>query len=241
MRPPGPVYLVAMDTTPVGQPKELRVAALAQGWRQAGDSRHYFADTYAMMTASMVAAMNDDTFVDSEWVGRLITRFTDYYLDAVCEADSGTACPPAWAVAFEACARGTSHPLQLIMLGINAHINSDLVFALCDVMPDWSSMSDHERAVRQQDYLAVNNVIALLVDRLQNELVDADDPVLAILDRLMGPTDEWLFRHLVARWRDVVWEDGCRLLSAASGSQREQLGREIIARAGRTGRIISDL
>ncbi|MCB0911599.1 MAG: hypothetical protein KDB60_08290 [Propionibacteriaceae bacterium] len=229
-----------MDATPADRLTELRVAALARSWHLAGDNRHYFADTYAMMTAAMVAEVNAGTFLDNPWVGRLVGRFTDYYLDAVRDSESGGACPPAWTEAFEACSR-SEHHLQLIMLGINAHINNDLVFALCDVMSDWNSLGEEVRQVRRADYLAVNNVIALLVDRMQEELVNARDPVLGVLDRLLGPSDEWLFRRLVTTWRDSAWEDGCRLLSSTSDSERQQLRSEIIERAGRNGRLISAL
>lgn len=227
-------------STPV-ELTDLRVATLAEGWRQAGDRRHYFADTYATMTAAMVAAVNQGTFQDNQWVGRLVERFTDYYLDAVRDSESGTACPPAWTEAFDACSHDGKHHLQLIMLGINAHINNDLVFSLCDVMPEWNTLDEGVREMRQQDYLAVNNVIALLVDRMQDELVDADDPVLGILDRVLGPGDEWLFRHLVTSWRDVAWDDCRRLLASASDSEREGLRAEVIERAARTGRLISAL
>ncbi len=228
-----------MDATPVTRPTELRVAALAQEWCLAGDSRHFFADTYALMTAAMIAEVSDGTFRDNPWVTRLVERFTDYYLDAVHGSESGGGCPPAWTEAFQACSHSEQHPLQLIMLGINAHINNDLVFALADVMPDWNDLDETARDTRREDYLAVNSIIAHLIDSMQEELLNADDPVLGILDRLLGPSDEWLFRQLVTSWRDAAWEDGCRLLSCASEDERQQVRKAVLKRARKTGRLIS--
>lgn len=231
-------YLVAMDAT---RPTELRVAALARQWRLAGDGRHLFADTYAIMTAAMVAGVTAGSFRDNPWVAHLVERFTDYYLDAVHGVDSGGGCPPAWTAAFEACSHGGQHPLQLVLLGINAHINNDLVFALADVMPDWSDLDEDARDARRQDYLAVNDIIASLVDSMQEELINADDPLLGIIDRLLGPSDEWLFRRLVTSWRDAAWDDGCSLLVSVTEDERQQVREAVALRASRTGRLISAL
>lgn len=220
---------------------ELRVAALGSQWQLVGDSRHHFANTYALMTAAMVAEVNAGSFEDNPWVAHLIARFTDYYLEAVHCSDSGSRCPPAWTLAFEACSHAERHPLQLILLGVNAHINNDLPLALIDVMPDWNRLNAEARATRRVDYLAVNDIMASLVDTMQDELLNTEDPVLQILDDLLGPGDEWLFRRLVTAWRDDAWDDGCLLLSAISDDERLRLRKAVEKRAHRTGRMISFL
>jgi hypothetical protein len=50
-----------------------------------------------------------------------------------------------------------------------------------------------------------------------------------VLDRALGPVDEWLVTHMVADWREQVWENAVRLLDMPSKEMRQERCRLIEA------------
>ena len=212
---------------------------MSAGWTAAKDRRAIFADAYGRMTAAMVDATTTTQFVDPEWVRRLLDRFADYYFVAVDAHDHGSdQCPAAWSRAFDACALDDQHPLQVLFLGINAHINYDLVFALADVMEDWPELGGAHRSNRRADHDAVNVVIARTIDEVQEEVVSLWSPGMASLDVLAGRVDEWVFSRLIADWRATVWDDAIRLLESPR-SDRGPVVNAVVARAERMARIVA--
>ena len=214
---------------------------MSAGWSAVSDRRAIFADAYGCMTAAMVDAAATTQFVDCEWVKRLLDRFAEYYFMAVDAHEHGsTECPPAWSRAFDACGLDDQHPMQVLFLGINAHINYDLVFALADVMEDWPDLDLDRRRMRREDHDEVNVVIARTVDEVQQEVVAAWSPSMAGLDVLGGRVDEWLFSRLIAEWRATVWDDAIRLLETPA-SQRAPVIEGVVARTERLGRFVAGL
>ncbi len=149
-------------------------------------------------------------------------------------------CPLAWTRAFDACALDDQHPLQVLFLGINAHINYDLVFALADVMEDWADLDVARRNIRRADHDAVNVVIARTIDEVQEEVVSRWSPGMASLDVIAGRVDEWLFSRLIADWRATVWDDAIRLLEAPM-SDRALVVDTVVARSERMARVVAGL
>jgi hypothetical protein len=215
----------------------LRMRQLVHDWTEQGDRRAIFADAYGTMTSNMVAAIERGEFDDCGWVDRLLHRFADYYFEAVDAYESGGDCPQVWRHALDGTHSQDLHPLQHLFLGINAHINYDLAFALADVLDDWSSLDAVLRNGRHTDHDAVNLVIACTVDQVQESVVEPLSPGMGILDRLLGPVDEWAFSNLIANWRDDVWHDAVDLVEAESLDRR----REVSDRIGRRAQRLADL
>ena len=214
---------------------------MSTGWTASNDRRAIFADAYGRMTAAMVDATTTTQFVDPEWVRRLLDRFAEYYFVAVDAHEHGSdQCPAAWSRAFAACTLDDQHPLQVLFLGINAHINYDLVFALADVMEDWPDLDVERRSRRRADHEAVNVVIARTIDEVQEEVVSVWSPGMASLDVIAGRADEWLFSRLIGEWRATVWDDAIRLLEAP-GSGRGAVVEAVVARTERMARFVAGL
>lgn len=212
---------------------------MSAGWTASNDRRAIFADAYGRMTAAMVDATTATQFADPEWVTRLLDRFAEYYFVAVDAHEHGSdQCPTAWSHAFSACSLDDQHPLQVLFLGINAHINYDLVFALADVMEDWPELDIARRDVRRADHDAVNVVIARTIDEVQEEVVSRWSPGMAGLDALAGRVDEWVFSRLIADWRATVWDDAIRLLESPT-LDRGQVVDAVVARTERMARIVA--
>lgn len=215
-----------------------RLATMVADWEPTGDRRAIFADAYGHMTIRMTEAIEADQFGDSVWVGRLLDGFADYYFEA-CDDHGigGDGCPGVWRDALDACADDGTHPLQLLLLGMNAHINHDLVFALADVLDDWDDLSPPQRDLRLDDHRSVNDVIENTVDEVQDVVVARWSPGMGTLDRALGPLDEWVFSRMIAGWRDDVWDASQQLLMAGE-EDRPDIERAVHERSRRTARLI---
>jgi hypothetical protein len=218
-----------------------RMQTLLDEWGAAGDRRAVFLDCYQRMTAAMDRGLAAGDFADAAWVERLLDRFADYYFVTVDGWHADRSCVPApWVVAHEAAERGAATP-QLLLAGVNAHINYDLALTLVDLLGgEWAALDDEGRAVRRDDYDRVNDVIRRTADEVQDEVLERHAPALALLDPLMGRIDEWSAVRLLTGWRDSVWRDATTFVEAA-GSDRsawESRRAEQCARRGR--RILLD-
>lgn len=48
-----------------------------------------------------------------------------------------------------------------------------------------------------------------------------------LVDKLLGPVDEWLISQLITRWRDEVWEHALAMLARPDRQGRECMRAEI--------------
>lgn len=214
-----------------------RMLALTAEWKEKGDRRCIFAEAYGTMTANMLDSLTGLDYQDAAWVNRLLHRFADYYFDAVDAYESGGRCPEVWHMALEASVRDDYHPLQHLFLGINAHINYDLAFAIADVTEDWTDLEEELRSVRRADHDSVNLIIARTVDEVQSTIIAPLSPALGLVDRLLGRADEWAFSSLVAGWRDAVWVDAVELMEAVD-ADRGKVVERIETRARETADLV---
>ncbi len=236
---PAPVDLptpAPVDLTTPGSVAS-RLAAMVGEWETAGDRRAIFADAYGHMTTRMGQAVEANEFGDGDWVVRLLDGFAGYYFVACDGHRTGGACPDAWRNALDACDDDGTHPLQVLLLGINAHINHDLVFALADVLDDWNDLTPTMRDLRLADHRRVNTVIAGTVDQVQDQVVARWSPAMGTLDRALGPMDEWVSSRLIGGWREDVWDSTQQLLTAGE-QDRPAVERAIHERSQRMARLI---
>ena len=195
--------------------------SLGAGRRRA---RAIFLSCYEMMTNNVLAALAAGEFHDPAWVRHLLSHFADYYFRALDAYDADEASAPAvWACACRAAARRGAPAVQQLVLGVNAHINYDLVFATADLLADdWESMSAEGRARRQSDYNHVNEVVGRTINQAQAEILNRREPMLEIVDVMLGPIDEWLVELEVSRWRDEVWAQALHRVGLRDPTAREQ-------------------
>jgi hypothetical protein len=201
---------------------------MAQQWETQQDPRAIFLRCYSMMSANMLQALEDQRFQNSDWVSVLLHRFADYYFDALACFDCGEAVPAVWQHVHQLSTRKKLHVLQHLLLGVNAHINYDLVLTLNDVLEqDWKELSEKERQSRYQDHVMVNTIIAETIDAVQDEVVEQYSPRMDLIDRIMGRLDERLLVGLISRWRESVWENAVRMLESQDTHQKELMRQEL--------------
>lgn len=203
----------------------------ADQWENQRDYRFVFLRCYSMMTANMLQAIVEGQFRDREWVDMLLHRFADYYFDALrMYEEQNEFVPPVWKQVHDASKECHLHVLQHLLLGINAHINYDLVLAIYDAMvPDWKALSPEARQWRMEDHNTVNRIIGSTIDAVQDEVVEREAPFMKIVDQLMGRVDEWLLSELISSWRTEVWKESCRMLASAQDEEKESMRKTLEA------------
>jgi hypothetical protein len=216
------------------------MGTLIQDWEAIGSPKAVFLNCYRMMTNNTLAALAHGEFADPRWVDRLLHRFADYYFEAleIYESDPLSA-PVVWQLAHDTTRDPDALPLQNLLLGVNAHINYDLVLTLDELLqPEWAALSEEARLERYNDYTHVNDIIGRTIDQVQDEILAPMMPVAGIFDRLMGPLDELLLSHIITKWRESVWENACRLLTGDEEIKREVMVEQVEAAALDIGRMI---
>lgn len=210
-------------------PTLQRMQALIAGWDRDSDPRSIFLRCYLLMTRNMLAAIDAGEFNDPAWVRVFLHRFADYYFDALDEYDrKGELTPPVWRTVHDATRNEDTFVLQNLLLGINAHINYDLVLTLVDLMDhEWASLGPVDREKRYQDHYHVNAIIGRTIDIVQDQVVEVLAPGMDLIDKLMGPIDEWLISELISKWRDEVWIYAVNLIETVDQQQRQQQLSEI--------------
>ncbi|MCI4669495.1 MAG: DUF5995 family protein [Bacteroidia bacterium] len=195
-----------------------RMDSLAKEWENLNDNRAIFLRCYCMMTQNMVVALDAKRFQDEEWVRHMLGRFAEYYFDALACFDCGEEVPNAWKYVHEAAEQEDLHVLQHLFLGVNAHINYDLVLTLYEILrPEWYMLPDSKRENRYKDHLLVNTIIAETIDKVQDEVVEKHAPGMDIIDKLMGRLDEKLIAGMISNWRKSVWKHTLQLLESKGG------------------------
>jgi len=221
-------------------PVLIRMQTLIESWEAAGDQRMIFLRCYSMMTRNVLAALQQSEFHDPAWVEHLMEHFAEYYFTALdAYHQSPSSAPRVWQVAYQAVGAPQTTALQNLLLGVNAHINYDLVLTLADILgPEWASLDSDRRAIRYTDHYHINAIIARTIDAVQDQVLEPAMPVMDIFDKLMGPLDEYLISRLLTGWRDAVWRNTTRLLETHDPQQKAQALLEIEAESLRIGAVI---
>jgi hypothetical protein len=196
------------------QPVLVRMNSLLTRWEAAQDRRLIFLSCYRMMTQNILTAIETKEFEDPAWVNTLMENFANYYFQALDAYESDPSQPPAaWQIAFKAANSPHIHAMQNLVLGVNAHINYDLVFALSELLgPEWPHLNKAQRQLRYRDHCKVNEVISQTIDAVQDQVIDRYEPAWGVVDKMLGPIDEWMTSLFISRWREEVWEHAVQIL-----------------------------
>jgi hypothetical protein len=217
-----------------------RMAGLIRQWEGAADRRALFLTCYVMMTRNVLSAIDAGDFRDPPWVSDLLDRFADYYFAALESVEDQVAgAPAAWRLAFDAARDPDLQVMQHLLLGINAHINYDLVLCLSDVLaPEWQALSVDGRQARYLDHCHINDIIGRTIDAVQDQIVDRYSPWMEVVDRALGRLDEWLVLQMIAHWRDEVWALAVQRVELPDEPAREAQRRAIEEAAVNRGHLI---
>jgi hypothetical protein len=209
-------------------------SALERGFRAGRDRRSIFLTLYGVVSADMRDRVASGAFADGAWVERYAVAFANLYRAALEAHEAGrmTAVPRAWRICFETARAGTGTVLQDVLLGVNAHVNNDLAFALDRVAVD----PDRER--RRRDHNAVNQVLEGVTERATQRLASLYAPGIATMDCAAGELDEIVGRVSLGGARDTAWESACALADARGPIERRLAATRVSARAAVLARLL---
>jgi hypothetical protein len=190
--------------------------------RQRDSRLGYFPALYRKVTEAVKHRITEDFFDDAARMERLDVLFAQRYLRALHERGSGGRPTEAWRITFDTARHWWPIVLQHLLLGINAHINLDLGIAAAQVAP---GARIHDL---RADFDRINSILAGLVDEVSDELSQVW-PLLRILDRVGGRTDEAIINFSMERARAFAWENALRL-APLSESERAGEIRELDAK-----------
>jgi hypothetical protein len=225
---------------PSPTPLILHMQTRLQPWEETAVGKALFLRCYMLMTDNVLTAVSHHEFHDPAWVSELLHRFADYYFVALQAYESDPASAPAvWQIAHNAAADPDVSALQKLLLGVNAHINYDLVLTLADMLqPEWGSHTPEQRNGRYADHCHINEIIGDTIDAVQDNVLEPAMPVMDLFDKLLGPLDEKLIQRLIAQWRENVWRNSARLLEIQDNQTRSQFITQVEQEALAIGKRI---
>ncbi|HMD89023.1 MAG TPA: DUF5995 family protein [Anaerolineaceae bacterium] len=212
-----------------GEQVLVKMNDLLASWEVANDRRSIFLSCYKMMTQNVVAAIRANEFEDTPWVATLMDNFAEYYFQALDAYENKADSPPdVWRIAFIAAQNPRTHVLVNLVLGVNAHINYDLVFALSELLAgEWGRLSPAQRQMRYRDHCRINLIISNTIDEVKYQIIDPYQPLIGVVDKIFGPLDDWMTSLLISEWREEVWKHATRLLDTGESDIRTAIVQQV--------------
>lgn len=178
-----------------------RLARLEERLLARDDRRAVFLTIYVRMTRDVGDAIDRGEFNDADWMRRYLISFANYYRRAFLAFERGAMAdvPDPWRVAFGTAIRGDGLIIQDAFLGVNAHINYDLALALVD------AGIERHRPRRHADHLAINDILARIVDGQQAALAEYYAKGIETVDASLGRFDEAVTLVSLSEGRAQAW------------------------------------
>jgi hypothetical protein len=160
--------------------------------------------------------------------------FANLYRQAIDDYDAGRiqTVPKAWRLCFDMARAGTGLVLTDMLLGVNAHVNHDLPYALngISIEPD--------RQKRYRDHCAVNAVLGSVTETATQRISSLYAPGLTGLDALACDVDEMLSAFSLEVARESAWESAVSLANAKAAAERDRVMTLIGIRAATVARLL---
>jgi hypothetical protein len=205
--------VATLTSAPYGSPWAAYdgLACLEEHFIAAGDRRAIFASVYTLTTLRMAQSIDGGSYTNTTWMRSYQTEFANHYRKAVrdYEVGSWSTVPDPWIAAFDAAASGETLIIQDALLGMNAHINFDLAFAIEKVKIYPNTVS------RYADHTRVNAVLAEVVNEIIGALGSLYGSNYAALDAALGPADELFLATGMAAARQNAWNNAVSLTNSS--------------------------
>jgi hypothetical protein len=188
------------------------------------DHRAVFATTYLTLTETYYELLREqpDFVEDRKYLFTEVAHFANYYFKTLRAHHRGEEVPPAWEIALDTARDADVNGAQDMLLGINAHVQSDMPFVIAEL-----GLETPEGKSRKPDHDAVNAVLGMAYQRVVDEVERRYDPVLAFTNPDGIPADDTAGLELVRAWREGVWRNAERLTNAKSEEERRQVAASI--------------
>jgi Family of unknown function (DUF5995) len=198
--------------------------------------RAVFADTYLLLTGELrrTLAREPRFFADRRYLIWQIVHFSDYYFRTIANDRAGRPVPEAWRIAFEAADSDGANAGQDMLLGINAHVQRDMPHVVADL-----GVRMRSGASRKPDHDRGNEVLNRAYERIVADVARRYDPLLFATNASWNPLDNIAGLEAVKGWREGVWRNAERLLTARTAEERAFVDASIESNAATWARMIA--
>jgi hypothetical protein len=207
------------------------LAGIVREAERTGDRIGYFAALYRQVTVEIRTAIHEGLFDDGPRMDRFDTLFGNRYFDAYDAWRRDRSGPRCWRETFGLLDDADTVIVQHLVLGVNAHINLDLAVAAAGTDPGTDI-----QALRH-DFLLINDILARVVLTVQDS-VDALSPLLSLLDKVGGRTDERILDFSIRESRAEAWYNAV-LLAGQNAAERAATIERLDTRATVLARLIA--
>lgn len=176
----------------------------------------YFAVLYQKVTIKVKEGIAAGFFDDGLRMEKLDVIFAKRYIDAYFAWKQNKKVTSSWEKAFLLAGDKNLLVTQHLLLGMNAHINLDLGIAAAEVS-DKNPISDLEN-----DFMKINEILASLVDEVQNGL-SSIWPFLRKILKLFGEVDNYILDFSMKIARNGAWRFACNLATFETTNWPAQL------------------
>ena len=173
-------------------------------------------------------------FLDCDWAARCVVAFANLYRAALlaCEKEDYAAVPSSWRTAFDAANNNADLTIQDLWLGINAHVNHDLPFALT------VASMDPGREQRYRDHASLNELLRASANRVEDRLQAVCAPSLDLLGRAFHPIVSDIASFDLGAAGQFAWDNAAALTDARSETERASIARRIEDHSDVVARLI---
>ncbi|HKP90977.1 MAG TPA: DUF5995 family protein [Thermoleophilaceae bacterium] len=200
------------------------------------DHRAVFATTYLELTRELRRTLRRDPRF-FRWPRYLYLEdalFADVYFNSLRADRLGKPVPPAWRIAFETAKSGQVNAAQDMLLGINAHVQNDMPFVLAAL-----GLRSTKGDSRKPDHDKVNLILDAAYEPVVRAISRRFDPFVDTTNASWNPLDDVGGLEMVKGWREQVWRNAERLLSARDAAERRQVASQIQQGAAAWARMIA--
>jgi hypothetical protein len=200
------------------------------------DHRAVFAMTYLTLTKTLRSAMRRDRhlFRDPRYLRFEITHFANYYFRMLHAVDRGRPIPQAWAIAIDAARRGQVNGGQDMLLGINGHVQRDMPYVVAEM-----GLVTRKGRSRKPDHDRMNEVLDAAYQPVVDAIQRRYDPIVSLTNASWNPLDDVGGLEMVKTWREGVWRNAERLVSARTKAQRRRVSDSIETNAANWARMMA--
>lgn len=177
------------------------------------DPLGYFAVLYQIVTLEVKKGIENNFFEDGPRMEQLDIVFARRYIEAWMAWKNNEPVTRSWEKAFLLAEKNSPIVLQHLLMGMNAHINLDLGIAAAEVAPGENISS------LQTDFFKINDILASLVNEVQNNL-SLIWPFLKKILSITGKFDNLLVEFSMEKARDGAWKFA-KNLAQTTGSEKD--------------------
>jgi hypothetical protein len=204
---------------------DVEIATMSRLQKQLGcDHRAVFDTTYLVLTRQLrkEAVKRPSRIKDLKYLYSEDALFATLYFRTLKSYAAGRVVPEAWRIALDTANSGEVNAGQDMLLGINAHVQNDMPFVLAAL-----GLVDRKGQSRKADHDIVNEVLADAYQAVIDAITKRYDPILSTTNASWNPFEDIAALEMVRGWREQVWRNAEKLISAKDKAARADVAKQI--------------